>query len=80
MVLMGLKERILWALDSLPHDGDALYGLRAEVETVARFLHDLAKIRSLNIDVWRWVQLAMPGIPTQPDSWNCGVYVLMFAE
>lgn len=80
MVLVNFKKRTLWALDSLPPLGQAGYGMEKQLYCVARFLHDLAKLRSLPIEVLKWHRKDMRDIPTQTDDHNCGVYVLTFAE
>ena len=81
MVVVDFKKHTLWALDPLPPAGDNGYGREHELATVARFLNDLGKARyGAGKDVLTWSRKDMLGIPVQPDTYNCGVYVLMYAE
>lgn len=82
-VMVGVDLRIcaIWGIDPLPTKEDSLAD---EMYIIARFFDDLAKIRRKAgqepVSILSWRRAMMEKVPTQQDGYNCGVYVLMFAE
>jgi Ulp1 protease family, C-terminal catalytic domain len=76
MVLVDLANKVMWSLDPLPTKS-----MSPQLAIVARFLCDLAQLRNqVPLQVQSWSRMPMTNIPTQKDGFNCGVYVLLYAE
>src|SRR5665811_2160402 len=74
MVLVDLANKVMWSLDPLPTKSRS-----AQLAIVARFFCDLALLRNqVPLQVQSWSRMPMTNIPTQPDGFNCGVYVLLY--
>src|SRR5450759_899289 len=77
MVLVDLQGRAIFALDPLPKPDCTL---NREMEVVSRFLNDLAITRKAAVAVPSWRKMKLEGLPIKVDTYNCGVYVLLYAE
>lgn len=77
MVVVNMKSKQVEFYDPLLQ----LNTKKTELRNVKRWFHDLAVIRSVkSVNVPLWIDVEMKTIPKQQDDYNCGVYVLLYAE
>ena len=73
LVMVDLQGGRLFPMDPLGGN------LKTETAYVKRFLDDLVQLRKPTMPK-PWGRVMLHGIPTQGDNYNCGVYVLLYAE
>ena len=76
MVVVDLQSELLEFYDSLPKKFH-----RGQMKNIAKFFGDLSTLRGKSgMGISDWKKVVREDILVQPDTFNCGVFVLMFAE
>ena len=77
MVVVDFKSQEILSID--PLNAEALV---EPMRIVARFLNDLASLRKISTSthVLSWKRTTVTDHPVQQDGYNCGIYVLLYAE
>ena len=77
IVVVNVKAKQMHFYDPLLQ----LNAKKVELANVNRFFNDLSRIRGLaKLNVPLWAKVVVTDIAKQDDDYNCGVYVLLYAE
>jgi sentrin-specific protease 1 len=78
MVVINIKEKRIEFYDPLPQKSTNSREMSIMQQWFAQLVTQ--ELHLDTIDIRHWGSQTMTNIPTQPDNYNCGVYVLHFAE